>query len=136
MLNINFVVSFRNVIDLLATNIAQRHWTAGKKIPFCLINLLRSSLQPNFLLYWIFFVSHTCIGLCGERCPPCKGCNPEKTCSISLRSLAEFDKDEVAYMLPECGCGKLLIYFSPVLYEIIDKNYALTYNVSIFVIYQ
>ncbi|KAI7848410.1 hypothetical protein BDC45DRAFT_523409 [Circinella umbellata] len=47
---------------------------------------------------------HACIGLCGESCPPCKECNPEKTCSISLRSLAEFEHDELVYMLPECGC--------------------------------
>ena len=29
-----FVVPFRNVIDLLATNIVQIHWTAGKKTFF------------------------------------------------------------------------------------------------------
>ncbi|KAI8144915.1 hypothetical protein BJV82DRAFT_606681 [Fennellomyces sp. T-0311] len=47
---------------------------------------------------------HPCIGLCGEPCPPCKECDPDHKCSISLRSLDEFEDDEAVYMLPECGC--------------------------------
>ncbi|RUS32806.1 hypothetical protein BC938DRAFT_474187 [Jimgerdemannia flammicorona] len=49
--------------------------------------------------------SHTCFGLCGEPCPPCKSCCPEIQCSISLRTLGEFDEVERMYKLPECGCG-------------------------------
>ncbi|KAI7907579.1 uncharacterized protein BX663DRAFT_547290 [Cokeromyces recurvatus] len=48
--------------------------------------------------------SHQCAGLCGEPCPPCVICSGDLKCSISLRTLSEFDKDEKAYMLPECGC--------------------------------
>ncbi|KAI9312838.1 hypothetical protein BX666DRAFT_772284 [Dichotomocladium elegans] len=51
-----------------------------------------------------FECSHQCQGLCGEPCPPCKECNPDLTCSISLRTLDEFESDERIYMLPECGC--------------------------------
>ncbi|KAG1474195.1 hypothetical protein G6F56_000498 [Rhizopus delemar] len=52
----------------------------------------------------IFNCSHQCPGLCGEPCPPCAQCNPELKCSISLRTLSEFDLNEYVYMLPECGC--------------------------------
>ncbi|KAI9473944.1 MAG: hypothetical protein EXX96DRAFT_323844 [Benjaminiella poitrasii] len=48
--------------------------------------------------------SHQCAGLCGEPCPPCVICSGELKCSISLRTLSEFDEDEKVYMLPECGC--------------------------------
>ncbi|KAI8381418.1 P-loop containing nucleoside triphosphate hydrolase protein [Radiomyces spectabilis] len=48
--------------------------------------------------------SHKCSGLCGEPCPPCKKCQPHLQCSISLRTLAEFEENENIYMLPECGC--------------------------------
>ncbi|KAI8646321.1 hypothetical protein BD408DRAFT_440282 [Parasitella parasitica] len=48
--------------------------------------------------------SHTCSGLCGEPCPPCVKCNGDLQCSITLRTLSEFDRDEKVYMLPECGC--------------------------------
>ncbi|CDH49006.1 nfx1-type zinc finger-containing protein 1 [Lichtheimia corymbifera JMRC:FSU:9682] len=48
--------------------------------------------------------SHPCPGLCGEPCPPCKECHPDLKCSISLRTLSEFEKNEKVYMLPECGC--------------------------------
>ena len=54
--------------------------------------------------------SHPCPGLCGEPCPPCKECHPDLKCSISLRTLSEFEKDEKVYMLPECGCGKLIVW--------------------------
>ncbi|KAI8346182.1 hypothetical protein BD560DRAFT_450537 [Blakeslea trispora] len=47
---------------------------------------------------------HTCNGLCGENCPPCMLCEPHLTCSITLRHLSEFEKDEKVYQLPECGC--------------------------------
>ncbi|KAI8993679.1 hypothetical protein BDB01DRAFT_777126 [Pilobolus umbonatus] len=47
---------------------------------------------------------HPCAGLCGEPCPPCVKCKGDIRCSISLKTLSEFDEDEKAYMLPECGC--------------------------------
>ncbi|KAI9488881.1 hypothetical protein BDB00DRAFT_846083 [Zychaea mexicana] len=47
---------------------------------------------------------HICSGLCGEPCPPCKQCSSDRVCSISLRTLAEFDDEELVYMLPECEC--------------------------------
>jgi hypothetical protein len=47
---------------------------------------------------------HRCSGLCGEPCPPCRICNPDLECKISLHALSEFDLDEKVYMLPECGC--------------------------------
>ncbi|KAI7895019.1 uncharacterized protein EV154DRAFT_496731 [Mucor mucedo] len=48
--------------------------------------------------------SHACPGLCGEPCPPCSICFSELKCSISLRTLSEFDHGEKVYALPECGC--------------------------------
>ncbi|CEG78950.1 hypothetical protein RMATCC62417_13481 [Rhizopus microsporus] len=48
--------------------------------------------------------SHPCRGFCGEPCPPCGLCHPDIECSITLRTLSEFDPDEKVYMLPECGC--------------------------------
>ncbi|KAI9270851.1 hypothetical protein BY458DRAFT_179428 [Sporodiniella umbellata] len=48
--------------------------------------------------------SHKCPGLCGEPCPPCKTCNPDLKCTISLRTLSEFELNELVYMLPQCGC--------------------------------
>ncbi|GAN10946.1 hypothetical protein MAM1_0435c10496 [Mucor ambiguus] len=48
--------------------------------------------------------SHTCAGLCGEPCPPCVTCNGDLSCSITLRTLSEFEENERVYMLPECGC--------------------------------
>ncbi|KAL0091161.1 hypothetical protein F4703DRAFT_1940400 [Phycomyces blakesleeanus] len=48
--------------------------------------------------------SHPCPGLCGELCPPCRECNSDMQCAISLRTLSEFDPDEKIYILPECKC--------------------------------
>ncbi|EPB91075.1 hypothetical protein HMPREF1544_02144 [Mucor circinelloides 1006PhL] len=48
--------------------------------------------------------SHTCSGLCGEPCPPCVTCHGDLQCSITLRTLSEFEENEKVYMLPECGC--------------------------------
>eukprot|EP00735_Rhodelphis_limneticus_P012595 TRINITY_DN58_c0_g1::TRINITY_DN58_c0_g1_i1::g.14803::m.14803 TRINITY_DN58_c0_g1::TRINITY_DN58_c0_g1_i1::g.14803 ORF type:complete len:248 (+),score=34.89,sp/Q8R151/ZNFX1_MOUSE/39.55/5e-29,sp/Q8R151/ZNFX1_MOUSE/44.90/3e-15,sp/Q8R151/ZNFX1_MOUSE/43.37/2e-07,zf-RING_2/PF13639.1/1.5e+04,zf-RING_2/PF13639.1/1e-06,zf-RING_2/PF13639.1/1.5e+03 TRINITY_DN58_c0_g1_i1:1033-1776(+) len=46
---------------------------------------------------------HPCIGLCGEKCPDCRVCKGTTECTISLKTLAEFEPDERAYVLPECG---------------------------------
>ncbi|CAO3634596.1 unnamed protein product [Mucor hiemalis] len=53
--------------------------------------------------------SHPCLGLCGEPCPPCSICNGDLECSISLRKLSEFEPDEKVYVLPECGCGRMIM---------------------------
>ncbi|CAG8576231.1 10128_t:CDS:2, partial [Cetraspora pellucida] len=47
---------------------------------------------------------HTCNGLCGEPCPPCKKCNPNIECPITLTKIGEFSDEERCYMLPECRC--------------------------------
>ncbi|KAK4519913.1 uncharacterized protein ATC70_010157 [Mucor velutinosus] len=49
--------------------------------------------------------SHTCSGFCGEPCPPCATCNGDLKCSITLRTLSEFEENERVYMLPDCGCA-------------------------------
>ncbi|CAG8507426.1 10135_t:CDS:2, partial [Racocetra persica] len=47
---------------------------------------------------------HPCNGLCGEPCPPCKKCNPNIECPITLTKIGEFSDEERCYILPECGC--------------------------------
>ncbi|CAG8559317.1 178_t:CDS:2, partial [Funneliformis caledonium] len=47
---------------------------------------------------------HECNGFCGEVCPPCLKCNPNKQCSITLQSFSEIKDFERLYMLPECHC--------------------------------
>ncbi|RIB25137.1 hypothetical protein C2G38_2031303 [Gigaspora rosea] len=47
---------------------------------------------------------HACNGLCGEPCPPCKKCNPNIECPITLTKIGEFSDDERCYMLPDCRC--------------------------------
>lgn len=93
-------VWFRFVIDLHVIRLVKPNLTA-RKCNNC----------ENLYLLSIFFAlkknSHTCSGLCGEPCPPCSICFSGLKCSITLRTLCEFDQDEKVYALPECRCGKI-----------------------------
>ncbi|KAL9647259.1 hypothetical protein ABK040_012611 [Willaertia magna] len=50
-----------------------------------------------------------CRGICGEDCPPCLKCNSTNKeeepweCSISLCGYEDLSKDDLVYVLPECG---------------------------------